>query len=509
MVDVETQLRCYADAVEAQHGPPIWSEPMVNGVREIQWQRRNAGWILAVAVVVAVLGAVWIANETSSTPDVSTDPEPPATSQPAVSSTTPTSSQPGSGDEESSPDPSPGVDSDTSVQVWTEIDPAPSVSVGELASSGGVFYISGENAAGEVSLATSVDGVDWITHELPDQLRMRHFAAGPERWAVVAIEPVRRYPTVQTDDGPALAPAERVLVSDDRGETWTELGIDFTTATLTSSHLLAGTEIVDVAVVGSTVVAKAVTNMTVPDVAGLLTDIGLIDPAQEICGYEYGMGGAGIFDLVFRICGGGELPVDDLSVFGPDSSQIATALSGESVIATTMLTSVDSEPMQPTATTNVDASLVVNGGSFVVVDTDTALISSDGVTWTSTAVTGLVSSRQTVEGPNGLWSHDTQAGPDTTLRYSLDGATWETVATIDGFAIHDLTVGPAGLAALAASTDDQSTPSQWWLGWSTDGTSWQWQSNLLAIRSGNARLAVGTNEAIALVNQQTWFSTNK
>jgi hypothetical protein len=214
--------------------------------------------------------------------------------------------------------------------------------------------------------------------------------------------------------------------------------------------------------------------------------------------------------MTFTPCEGATVAVEDpAAVFGAESDLIISALGAE-VVTAAVLTSIGDGPLQATTTVEFGESAsvtvsVVDGG-FVVLDENSAHQSSGGITWTRAPLTGRVP-REPVEGPGGLWGAAGGEIGDTSVLHSSDGAVWEAISTTTGFEIFDLAVGPAGFAAVAASTDpDQSTTgTQLWIGISPDGAGWDWQpiGEALGIEGGEftyAQIAVGDEVVIVLAS---------
>jgi hypothetical protein len=261
------------------------------------------------------------------------------------------------------------------------------------------------------SVLVTGDGLDWAALPIPSGFSPWKVDIAGDRWVI------QGWDTLQE------APDTLILFSDDRGSNWTELAVDY--------GLIDGTTwVADVIAAGKLIVVMAQS-----DTWQSATD----EVANDDTEYENSVGSVHLF-----LSDGG--PAELVAEFPGWASGGYAASDG--------------------------FHLLMHGPYG-----DQFLYSPDGYQWSSTIVGVEVSD----SAGNQIWTTDPTDGRFKFERFEGVYGSDQVLTLPDGIGwIPDLAVGPAGVAAVGGSTAESAIrsaydPNDFLVGWSQDGTDWQWQ----------------------------------
>ena len=303
--------------------------------------------------------------------------------------------------------------------VWTEVDLADALGADEHSTirlesvgDGRVLAMSFVDRGINKILVTD-DSTDWAPIPVPAGFLPWEVDIIGDRWVI------------QGWDSTVEAPGTQILFSDDQGASWTELVVDLGS--------FEGTAwITDAIVAGERIVVMAQNDAWQPEIDQALDDEMANEPSEERVHLFLSNGGppelAAEFPGWASSGGYGASDGFHLILYGPEGDQL--------------------------------------------------LYSPDGRQWTITSVDVEITDSARSE----LWTTDETDGKFRVERFEgVYG--WDQVLTLpDGIGwMPDLAVGPAGVAAVGGPASQSAAyseydPNQFLVGWSADGTNWQWQT---------------------------------
>ena len=425
--------------------------------------------------------------------------------------------------------------SDQPVLQWKPVDPpihiaewrasdAASSTVGPRVVSG---FFSAED--GRVAIAIEEDesyrlevtsnGVDWTAFALPAGTFPREVHISGDRWIVAgrALE--------SGDSQVEPFNFDNVLLSEDGGGTWSEVRVDPGTPPFVDTQYLA-----TVALHGSgdRIVLVSLVHFS-PRFAELIEDRGLIDSTDGV--EPVGIGDRTVVMWMPSDDSGGDFSIVDLSYdeleLSPEQATAAElwfASVRRGFSGHVRIYAGDADGLSPTGDFNFDSvsSAAGHDGFMLSVgawdgDSRRLFASADGQQWTEVPVdppvlTHLAGARH----DGALWAYIPGDGAATKIATFGCGQAPRPVAAFENLTfgrsyVDNLAVGASGLAA-AAWLGGPSEPM--WVGWSTDGTHWDWQAAVDAFGFEshviNIDIAVGDGFVLAAVdgayvNEGGWF----
>ena len=498
---------------------------VVGGV--VGWNTLNRG----ATTTVVITSADPSAPSTGSVP-VASAPE--SASQGATQERTPgveTGTEAGDGSQLVSAAPTPEDLSTGPVLQWTEIDPGfADLFRFESAGDGRVIAYAWPEGVeqvlhGERAVVTT-NGTDWEELPLPDGLIPEEIDIAGDRWLVIG-----RYRNFEAPE----SRLNRAFFSDDQGTTWTELEFEIPPDPALASPYLQEHLWVTPALVSGERMVMVLQGYTTVDAQSLLADAGLMPEGKEVLGWQAGSPGAVVFDLhdPFEVDPESpdfatqhlELTLEQLGL----TEDEWTELNGEHDDVVRIFSSDGSSVELVARYTGwvLMGAATADGFALTLVDdpTETILTSPDGLGWTEGPSFEYGYSTRTVAAGGTIWRTVAEPLGSFSVQRAGYGETPTTVATFDG--LHPtgtLAAGPAGVAVTAFGSlggqleagaigglpewrdPDRTDPLPdvpLWVGWSTDGADWGWQSlpDAFGITEGEAwaELAVGRDFVIARV----------
>ena len=477
-------------AISAQVNAPVATPPVSLIAKRAEAQARARvvqRTMVSVAASITLLAGGLVAynafSDDASTDIVATDPTVvdtvvPTTSVPAIDS--PTTVAP---DEAPLPD-----DSSSSPLKWTEASMADQFGPAlldvygvETARNGSVFARAWGDTGSQIIVSEVVG--DWTRVDIPDGVSPDHVDVSGDRWLLAGQD-------TSQFDGP-----ERVFYSDDRGANWTEVTID-PVPEHRSSILMALTSQQHMVVV-----LQIPPDRTAHDLQlrALIAAQGLVSQDTTVEGWSI-QGNTVSFwtpdsaDPFSFELSEQERAALDASV-GDEQIRVYSSDGGTATVTGQYVS------WYTTGTSNAE-------GFYIALTTppDELLISSvDGVSWTETSIDNAeaFTSGLRISTRVGEWFIGRYA--DEIRVKSLDQLTdpGSVTATMAGMAsLISLDVGPAGMVAAAYPEGPPGEPAtEPLLGWSTDGTNWEWQkpSQAFGIAGDEASVdfAVGNDFVLA------------
>ena len=486
-------------------------------------KRRWPAVALAAAAVAAVVGVVALVADTSEDTEVMTldtevmTVESPTVEPPAVA---PAAPPPDAGGEAEGLTPE-RLATDPVLQ-WAEIDP-PSEDVYGLQSVGdGRILTSVPGEEGRQVLVTS-NGIDWTELPVPEGIDPGHVDISGERWVVTEYD-------LDSDAGDSRDSTKRVFFSDDRGATWNGLLVEVPVAAGPDVPYVMERSTVMAALASGERILIAVAVRTEFDMVSLLLDQGVISSEEWFSGLSWG-GGAVTIEPADPDDPGHERIEVSYETLGLTDDQLAVLEHpfGDGRIwifisdGSTVELAAEHEGWDAVGAATADTfALLIEGPQ------DRFITSYDGRDWREISLDpsfvyppapiGVDEEGRFVVTP---WIARA-ASYVKTLRPGEDPATEAILRGVNLDA--GLVVGPAGLAATARTTfldatnmgsfdadatrDDDTGmesfgPEATWVGWSPDGTEWEWQTMADAFGSRGAwawaELAVGHDFVLARV----------
>ena len=381
---------------------------------------------------------------------------------------------------------------------------------------------------GEVAVVTR-NGTDWQQLRLPEGLIPEQINITGDRWLVVG-----RFRDFDAPKGRL----NRVFFSDDEATTWTELEFEIPPGAVSASPYLQEHLWVSPALVSAQQMVLVLQGYTSVDAQSLLADRGLLKDNREILRWQSGGPGTVVFDL------------QDPFETDPDRAGFATQrleATFEQLGLTESEWTILNGPQK-----DVVRILYSDGASVELAARYEGHIPWGAVTAEGFALTLLNGSRESiitstdglvwVEEPSFEYGHSPRA-------VTADGTTWrlvpqplgsfeiqragfgeapETTAVFRGLHPSGIpAVGPAGVAITAFPSlggqlqegaigglpmwrdlDRVREPTgvHLWLGWSTDGVSWGWQSlpDAFNITEGEPSVGLGVGRDFVIARVETY-----
>lgn len=372
---------------------------------------------------------------------------------------------------------------------------------------GRVAVIVEEDGVHRIEL--TVDGVEWKSHPLPQGVDPRQMHISDDRWVIVG----RALDDSGTRvDGIAFP---RVLVSNDRGASWTEVPLDPGTPPFFEDGYM-GT-------IGLHVAADRVLLVSYiwpyPQFAELIADRGLIDNTNDI--EHLGLGTHSVTMWMRSDESGEDAPVIEIShdELGLSPRQelllnrwVAIVTSGPEGYVRTY--SGDANGLSVTGDFDFDADLVSSVATrdgFVLSlgerqGESRIFASADGQDWSEVEVDPPIRTRLAgARGGDTMWAVIFGDESSTSFASFRCGQAPQTAAALEGLGMSPpyepgLEVGASGLLVTVPIRSGMSTyPDR--LGWSTDGIVWDWQTavDAFGFEPNSIRVAVGDGFVLANV----------
>ena len=474
-------------------------------------KRRWPAVALAAAAVAAVVGVVALLADTADDIDTTTVGFP--TVDPAAPLPAAGSEAEGLALEELSTAP---------VLRWTEIDPPFGSSYGLESVGDGRILTRVPGEAGRQVLVTA-NGVDWTELPLPEGIDPAHVDISGERWLVTEYD-------LDAGAGDSRESTKRVLFSDDRGATWNELLVDVPVAPGPAAPYVMERSTVMAALAAGERIVIVVAGRVEFDIAALLRDQGLISIEDSFSVLRWGDGAvtiepSGPDDLEY------EGTVVDYEALGLTDDQVAV-LEDPFDDARIWIFTSDGSTVEMTAEYKgwnaVGAATADRFALLIEGPQDRFITSYDGRVWREVSMDPSFVYPPApigVDEEGGFWVTPWIARAASYVKTLRPGEDPATVAILRGVNLDaGLVVGPAGLAATARTTfldatnmgsfdadatrDDDTGmesfgPEATWVGWSPDGTEWEWQAMADAFGTRGAwawaELAVGHDFVLARV----------
>ena len=455
--------------------------------------------VVGIAASITLLaGGVFAYNAFESdngAPTVATDP----TVDTTPNTETPTTVAP---DEVSTPD-----DASASALTWSEHDASDQfgpdlldVYQVETVGDGRVFARAWGDAGSQIIISEVVG--DWTKVAIPTGVSLDHIDISGDRWLLAGLDTSGPLATIGPDN------TDVAFYSDDQGANWSELTINLPSEEQSSivMALASGQHMV--------VVTKIVPDRTelLDNVSALIAAQGLVPDEDSVESWSL-QGNT----VTFSTEGSSdtqsfEINDDELSELNRNRAQGNERVRVYSSDGSPAKLTAEYESRHTTGFSNAE-------GFYIALTTPTdelLLTSPDGVTWTETSIdnaSGFAAGLRTATRVDEWFV----GGYDGELRIkSLDqlGDPDLTTATMAGMQqLISLDVGPAGMVAAAFPTQVESGQPEAQVGWSIDGTNWQWQtpsdafgiaqgqasSEGLGISQASVELAVGTDFILAHV----------
>jgi len=414
--------------------------------------------------------------------------------------------------------------SDEPILQWRRVEPP----VGDLAAyaysdfhttdDGRVAVIVEDDGVHRLEL--TADGVEWEAHALPQGVGPRRMHIADDRWIIVGRA---------LDDGGSVGDGfafPQVLLSNDRGASWTEVPLDPGTPPFFEDHYM-GTIGLHVAADRMLLVSYI---WPVPQFADLFVDQGLIDSAEDV--EHWGLGTRSVTmwmrsdesDEDSRIV---EIPHDELDLSSRQELllemwvEIMTSAGGRTGYVRTY--SGDGSGLSATGDfgAGILSSVATRDGFMLSVgdvqDESRVFASADGRDWSEVPVEAPSRAQFGGAREDGtMWAVIFGDGSSSSIASFRCGQAPRTSAVLDGLAMgpsYDpgLAVGTGGLVAIARS---ERSADPVWVGWSTDGIVWDWQTAVDAFGfeplDSGIEIAVGEGFVLASVSgrytgDRGWF----
>ena len=371
-------------------------------------------------------------------------------------------------------------------------------------------------------LELTADGVEWESHPLPQGVDPRQMHISDDRWIIVG--------RVLDDSGARVDGFgfPRVLLSDDRGASWTEVPLDPGTPPFFEDDY-TGT-------IGLHVAADRILLVSfiwpVPQFVELIADQGLIDSAEDV--EHLGLGTHSVTMWMRSDESDEDPPVIEISHDELELSPrqelllnrwVAIVTSTEGLTGYVRTYSGDASGLSVTGDFDLDADLVSgvatrDGFMLSLGERQGAsriFASADGRDWSEVPIDPPIRTHFAgARGGETMWAASFSDGSSSSIASFRCGQAPRTTAVLEGLAMgppYDpgLAVGAGGLAAIARS---ELSTDPIWVGWSTDGVVWDWQTAVDAFGfeplDTGIQIAVGEGFVLASVNgpyteDQGWF----
>ena len=477
-------------------------------------KRRWPAVALAAAAVAAVVGVVALLADTADDIDTTT------VGFPTVDAAAPL---PAAGSEAEGL--APEELSTAPVLRWTEIDPPFDGSYG-LESVGDGRILTRVLGEGGRRVLVTANGVDWTELPLPEGIDPARVDISGERWMVTEYD-------LDAGAGDARDSTKRVFFSDDRGATWNELLVEVPVAAGPAAPYVMERSTVMAALTAGERMVIVVAGRVEFDMVALLLDQGLISTEDSFSALRWGDGA-----VTIEPTGPDDLEYAGIAVsyevLGLTDDQVAVLEHSFDEARIWIFTSGGSTVEMAAEYTGWAAVAAATADRFALLiegPQDRFITSYDGRVWREVPMDPSFVYPPApigVDEDGGFWVTPWIAGAANaasyvkTLRPGEDPAT---VASLRGVNLDaGLVVGPAGLAATARTsfldvtamgsfdpdaTLDRDTgmeslgPEATWVGWSPDGTEWEWQTMADAFGTRGAwawaELAVGHDFVLARV----------
>ena len=361
-------------------------------------------------------------------------------------------------------------------------------------------------------LELTVDGVEWESHPLPQGVDPRQMHISDDRWIIVG--------RVLEDSGARVDGFgfPRVLLSDDRGASWTEVPLDPGTPPFFEDDY-TGT-------IGLHVAADRVLLVSyiwpVPQFAELIADRGLIDSTDDI--EHLGLGTHSVTLWMRSDESDEDSPVIEISHDDLELSPrqelllnrwVAIVTSTEGLTGYVRTYSGDANGLSVTGDFDLDADLVsgvaTRDGFMLSLGErqgeSRIFASADGRDWSEVPIDPPIRTHFAgARGGETMWAAIFSDGSSSSIASFRCGQAPRTTAVLEGLAMgppYDpgLSVGAGGLAAIARS---ELSTDPIWVGWSTDGVVWDWQTAVDAFGfeplDTGIQIAVGEGFVLASVD---------
>ena len=320
----------------------------------------------------------------------------------------------------------------------------------------------------------------------------------------------------------------RVLLSKDRGATWTEVPLDPGTPPFFEDTYM-GT-------IGLHAAADRVLLVSyiwpVPQFAALIADQGLIDSADDIEHLGLGTHSVTVWmrsDESDEDASTVEIPHDELELSPRQqvllNRWVAIATSTEGLTGYVRTYSGDANGLSVTGDFDLDADLISSAATregFMLSlgerqGKSRIFASADGRDWSEVPIDPPIRTHFAgARGGETMWSAIFSDGSSSAIASFRCGQAPQTAVVLEGLAMgppHDpgLTVGAGGLVAIART---QLSTDPVWVGWSTDGVAWDWQTAVDAFGfeplDSGIQIAVGEGFVLASVEgpyteDRGWF----
>ena len=475
---------------------------------------------LAAAAVAVIVGVAALVADTSDDTEVTTV-ESPTVESPAVESPTvdPVAPLPAAGSEAEGL--APEELSTAPVLRWTEIDPPLEGAYGLQSVGDGRILARVPGEDGRQVLVTA-NGVDWTELPLPEGIDPAHVDISGERWVVTEYD-------LDADAGDSRDSAKRVFFSDDRGATWNELLVEVPGAVGPAAPYVMERSTVMAALASGERILIVVAGRPEFDLGALLRDQGLISTEESFSVLRWGDGA-----VTIQPTSPDDLEYESIAVsyetLGLTADQLAVLMHPFGFARIWIFIS-DGSTVELAAEHEgwnaVGAATADRFALLIVGSQDRFITSYDGRAWREIPMDRsfiYTPAPIGVDDEGGFWVTPIalRASYVKTLRPGEDSAT---EAILRGIHLDaGVVVGPAGLAATARTsfldatamgsfdpdaTPDRDTvdeslgPEATWVGWSPDGTEWEWQTMAGAFGSRGgwawAELAVGRDFVLARV----------
>ena len=371
-------------------------------------------------------------------------------------------------------------------------------------------------------LELTADGVEWEAHPLPRGVGPRRMHISDDRWIIVG-----RALDASGTGGDGFA-FPRVHLSNDRGVTWAEVPLDPGTPPFFEDHY-TGTIGLHVAADRMLLVSHI---WPVPQFAELIADRGLIDSTDDIEHLGLGTHSVTIWmrsDESDEDSPAIEISHDELELSPRQelllNRWVTIVTSTEGLTGYVRTYSGDANGLSVTGDFDLDADLVssvaTRDGFMLSLGErqgkSRIFASADGRDWSELEVDPPIRSHfaGAREGAT-MWAAIFSDGSSSSIASFRCGQAPRTTAVLEGLAMgppYDpgLSVGAGGLAAIARS---ELSTDPVWVGWSTDGFAWDWQTAVDAFGfeplDTGIQIAVGEGFVLASVNgrdvmDQGWF----
>ena len=492
------------------------SGPMVDGpgsvveLRPAHRRRRRSAAALAAAAAVAIVAGVALLATTADDNDIVIVE---STAAPAAPSPDASGEAEGLASEGLATDP---------VLQWIEIDP-PFEEVYGLQSVGdGRILARVRDDSGERAAVTT-NGTDWAELPMPGGIRPGHIDISGDRWLVAEYD-------LDADAGDSRDSPKRVFFSDDRGATWNELLVEVPVAAGPAApYVLERSTVMEALASGERIVI-VVAVRTEFDMVSLLLDQGLISTEEWYSVLRWGDGAVTIEPTDPDDPGYERIEVSYETLGLTDDQQ--AVLEHPFGDARIWVFTSDSSSMELAAEYKgwgaVGAARADSFALLIEGPQDRYITSYDGRVWREVQMDPAFVYPPVpmgVDDDGAIWVAVRVAGAASYVKALHNDEDPATDAILGGLNLDwDLVGGPAGLAATARTTfidvanleslgadetrgtdtmEESFGPEATLVGWSPDGTEWQWQTMADAFGSRGgwawAELAVGRDFVLARV----------